>query len=324
MTMSMDNTEIMQSPVSVAQYDWLLNEPTFSDSFLGESLRQQPLGFIDIGARGGVSELMRPIASKTAVLGFEPDPAEAARLKSSQEASPHWHAFEIETTAVAGNKGEREFFETARGVNSSLLRPSAAFAQRYQVPGFAVDRVRPCEVDTLDSILFTKRDDVLPYGELLKIDAQGVELEILQGSSRLLSERTVAIICEVSFCELYEQQPLFGGVAKYLWERGFDFYGFQSLSHRASHLRHLIGKPSPQWMQRLIHGDAVFFRKDVFGQSSAAGMHRLRAMVCCCAILLGRYDTAAELIEKIKSSEANQLLGMLERLATHAVVDDGE
>ena len=324
MTMGMDNTGNMPSPVSVAQYDWLLNEPAFADSVLGESLRKRPLGFIDIGARGGVSELVRPIASKTAVLGFEPDRVEAARLKSSHEANPHWNAFEIETTAVAGNKGEREFFETARGVNSSLLRPSAAFAQRYQVPGFAVDRVRPCEVDTLDSILFTKRDDVLPYGELLKIDAQGVELEILQGSSRLLSERTVAIICEVSFCELYEQQPLFGGVAKYLWERGFDFYGFQSLSHRASHLRHLIGKPSPQWMQRLIHGDAVFFRKDVFGQSNAAGMDRLRAMVCCCAILLGRYDTAAELIEKIKSSEANQLLGMLERLATHAVVDDGE
>ena len=324
MTIGMDNTRNMPFPVSVAQHDWLLNEPSFVDSFLGESLRQQPLGFIDIGARGGVSELVRPIASKTAVLGFEPDRAEAARLKSSHEANPHWHAFEIETTAVAGNKGEREFFETARGLNSSLLRPSADFAQRYQVPGFAVDRVRPCEVDTLDSLLFTKRDDVLPYGELLKIDAQGAELEILQGSSRLLSERTVAIICEVSFCELYEQQPLFGDVAKYLGERGFDFYGFQALSHRASHLRHLNLQSSNSWIQRLIHGDAVFFRKDVFDQSDDARMHRLRAMVCCCAILLGRYDTAAELIEKIKSSKTNQLLGMLERLATHTVVDDGE
>lgn len=315
MTIGMDNTGNMPSPVSVAQHDWLLNEPSFVDSFLGESLRQQPLGFIDIGARGGVSELVRPIASKTAVLGFEPDRAEAARLKSSHEANPHWHAFEIETTAVAGNKGEREFFETARGLNSSLLRPSADFAQRYQVPGFAVDRVRPCEVDTLDSLLFTKRDDVLPYGELLKIDAQGAELEILQGSSRLLSERTVAIICEVSFCELYEQQPLFGDVAKYLGERGFDFYGFQALSHRASHLRHLIGKPSPQWIQRLIQADAIFFKKTRLQPQPDESQKRVHAVIACVALLLGRFDLAWELVDLRRNSYDRALLRMIEEQA---------
>lgn len=316
-----DNILKVPSPDRATPYDWLFNQPAFRDCFVGESLGQQPLGFIDIGARGGISELVRPIASKTAVLGFEPDRAEAARLMSSHEAQPRWYAFEIETTAVAGKKGERDFFETARGVNSSLLQPSAAFAQRYQVPGFAVERVISCEADTLDSLLFEKREDVLSYGELLKLDAQGAELEILQGSSRLLSERTVAIVCEVSFCELYKRQPLFGDVATYLRECGFAFYGFQSLSHRASHLRHLIKQPSSRWIQRLLHGDAVFFREEVFHESDDARMQRLKAMACCIAILLGRYDTAVEVSESVRGVNTNELFGMLEQLATQTSAD---
>ncbi|NCA10408.1 FkbM family methyltransferase [bacterium] len=296
--------------------DSLLVEPAFADSALGRSLLEKPLGFIDIGARGGVSAVVRPIAAATAVLAFEPDAEEAGRLRAAHAAAPAWNRFEVEAAAVAGSRGERDFFELARPVNSSLLRPSEPFARRYQVPGFAIEKISRCRTDTLDNVVFARDAAEPAFGEFIKLDAQGAELEILRGADRLLADRTVAIVAEVSFCELYEGQPLFGDVAAYLQTRGFSFYGFHASSHRASHLRHLVGSAGPSWSQRLLHADAVFFRDDAFGPVCGPAAPRRRHALTCVALLLGHYDTAIELTADTADGDGSPLAGLIETLAT--------
>lgn len=301
--------------------NWLLNHPAFTGSVYGKSLKSQPLGFIDVGARGGVSSIVEPIAAATAVLGFEPDVSESQSLRDGHASAPKWHTFEISSKAVAGSSGQRKFYETARGVNSSLLRPSESFAKRYQSPGFAIKNISNCLTDTLDNIIFGCQENSPHFGEFLKLDVQGAELEVLQGAERLLSERTVGVVAEVCFCELYESQPLFGDVAAFMKEKGFGFYGFHEMSHRASHLRHLITQQSPKWSQRLLHADAVFFRDDVFIRHEVDGGLRSRAVLFCVAILLGHYDTAYEILVSemtVESRERSAVEALLEELAVQA------
>ena len=61
--------------------------------------------------------------------------------------------------------------------------------------------------------------------DLLHMDIQGGELKALQGATRLLDEHAIALIfCEVEFYELYEGQPLFWDLGRYLDSRGYRFY----------------------------------------------------------------------------------------------------
>ncbi|MBW1783269.1 MAG: hypothetical protein JRL30_21320 [Deltaproteobacteria bacterium] len=46
----------------------LLSDVLFAESAVGAELRDKPLGFIDIGARGGVHHLVEPLAKCTSVL----------------------------------------------------------------------------------------------------------------------------------------------------------------------------------------------------------------------------------------------------------------
>jgi FkbM family methyltransferase len=270
----------------------LLDDPQFADSAPALALRSKPLGFIDIGARGGIHSVIEPIARATAVLGFEPDEDECVRMRANQHELP-WAKFDLEPCALAGSKGPHAFHILARPVNSSLLKPNAALAKRYRIDGFKIDREVIVQAQTLDDVLFSNRSEQDYWGEFIKFDAQGAELDILRGASRTLAERTVAAIIEVEFCTLYENQPLFSEVESFMRESGFTFFGFSAMSYRSGSLRHVIGKGGQLWRERLIHADAVFF-KDPLGEGAPKPTIRAQHALFVSAMLLGYYDLALE------------------------------
>jgi FkbM family methyltransferase len=259
-------------------FNTLLDDPLFPAA----ALHACPLGFIDVGARGGVHPVVAPLAGVTAVMGFEPDAEECERIRAEQICSP-WARFEIEPQAVAGEDGRRPFYVLERAVNSSLLKPNAAIVQRYRIPGFEIVRQVDMSTRSLDSVLFGDRAGQDYWGEFLKLDAQGAELDILQGAQRTLEQRTVAAIIETEFLPLYIGQPLFSDVEMFMREHGFEFFGFKDMSYRSARLR--AGN------ERLVHADAVFFKRPV----SERGLHVLFA----CAMLLGYYDLAIETTERM-------------------------
>ncbi len=130
---------------------------------------------------------------------------------------------------IAGNNASRvRFYVTEAGSASSLLRPAESAASytmvipdgRIQVWGLHTKIVKTLELDThtLDSLV--ERGEVPPV-DFLSVDAQGAELSILNGASKMLSTRTTAVICEVEFSRLYEDQPLFPDVQYRLRKDGF-------------------------------------------------------------------------------------------------------
>lgn len=78
------------------------------------------------------------------------------------------------------------------------------------------------EVITLDHLLQVK-EPAIARPDFLSIDAQGTELEILQGSTETLTSNILALEIEVEFNQRYEGQMLFGDVCAFLTDLGFHF-----------------------------------------------------------------------------------------------------
>ena len=79
---------------------------------------------------------------------------------------------------------------------------------------------------TLDSLL----EDVRPPG-LLKIDAQGYELEILRGASRVLPAFE-AVLLEIAVIEINEGAPLLHEVIAFMKSLGFVTYDILEIHRR--------------------------------------------------------------------------------------------
>ncbi len=64
----------------------------------------------------------------------------------------------------------------------------------------------------------------------IKLDTQGSELQVLKGAEKAL-KGCIFLIVEVEFNALYECQPLFCDVDRFLRDRGFVLWRFNSLGH---------------------------------------------------------------------------------------------
>ncbi|MBT8474196.1 MAG: FkbM family methyltransferase [Rhodobacteraceae bacterium] len=181
------------------------------------------------------------------VWGFEPEETAFARLTNS----------ETETyLPYAVGDGSEAVLNVTRSISlSSLLTPdarTAAMFQRFSRPG-TVERQVPVTTHRLDDL-----DDV-PEFDLLKIDVQGGELQVYSGAARKL-ETAAAVISEVAFVPLYEDQPLLDAQMAHLRGHGMDFHKF--LFTKGFSLRGGVGSllEKRKHGNQLLDGDAVFIR----------------------------------------------------------------
>jgi FkbM family methyltransferase len=260
-------------------------------------LGNRPIGFVDIGARGGVHPLVEPIASAVAVLGFEPDPAECDRIREEASIQSRYARMEIEAAALADHVGSAVLHHVSVPTNTSLRAPNGVFVTRYSMDKWREVGQSAIKITTLDEVLFSLRADDPYWGEAIKIDTQGTEHEILIGARRTLSERTLFLCVEVSFCELYKGQRLFSDVELALREFGFAFYGFDRVFHRS---RKSLDKSRFWGRERVIQADAYFF-KDPFDPAGIAASfsQRSRAILMAFALVTGYHDFALELLQSL-------------------------
>jgi FkbM family methyltransferase len=292
----------------------LLDHPLFAGCAPSATLRAKPLGFVDIGARGGLHDVVKPLAGITATLAFEPDQLECERLRAELAANSPWVKWAVEPVALAAKEGEATLHVLASSVNSSLRQPNEQFVNRYKMNGFQVVETLSVPTTTLDNLLFGPRAGEDFWGEFLKIDTQGTELEILQGAERTLAERTVAIICEAEFFEMYQGEKLFSEVEQFLRARGFSIYGFD-LHHRS---RKLLDKHSALGRERSFFVDAIFFKDPLpGGRQTAPPSLRACHSLFACALLLGFFDFALELALETwaKGEEARRIETLVRDLA---------
>ena len=251
---------------------------------------KHPLVLVDVGAGGGLQHNWRPASKYLRVIGFEPDDRAYAELASSQNGS-----FTYLHTALHNTSGESPLHLSRKQTVSSMLSPDGHFLARFpEAERFEIVQTVCVKVDTLDHQL---SENQIHDADFVKLDAQGAELFILQGSTATLSNAVFGLEVEVEFVPIYQDQPLFADVDAYL--RGFDF---QLFDLRPEYWKRSLGKDCGGSKGQIIFADALYFRSPEsllrllsrIPDAEARQSKLLRAVSIC--LLYGYADYAMEVL----------------------------
>lgn len=195
------------------------------------------LRILDIGAANfkiddrwiNLNHIIEPIL-------FEPDPRSYKRLKES--------GFEVYNSALGNEEGIKTLNLTQKPACSSFLEPNMAYLSNFP------DSERWHIVDRI-GVNSKKLDSFDLNVDFIKIDTQGTELEILKGGVKTL-RKVLGLELEVSFIDIYKNQPLFGDVCSFLSEYGFEFYDFA--------VEYRYGRMDLNRKGQLAFADALFLR----------------------------------------------------------------
>ena len=182
------------------------------------------------------------------VIGFEPQPAECAKLNALALPGRRYLPYAI------ADGTRRTFYVTNTAMTSSLLKPNLRIAQLFNN---LAELMQVTAIANVNTVRLDDVPEVRAHGcDLLKIDTQGSEAEILSYAGETLKSCLI-IQTEVEFVQLYEDQPLFADVDQLLRGQGFMFHRFSSLQGRTYKPLMLNGDPSAM-MSQTLWSDAIY------------------------------------------------------------------
>ncbi len=175
---------------------------------------------VDVGAHHGQFALLaRELFPRSRIFCVEPLPEAVHRLRSVVGDDDR---ISVLATAVAAAAGRRQLHVSRKTDSSSLLPILKPYVDAF--PGTEEAKVLDVEVKTLDSVLPERARRPC----LLKVDAQGGELDVLRGAKAVLADVDVAYV-ECSFVEFYRGQPLADEVIRAFLSHDFRLDGVYSV-----------------------------------------------------------------------------------------------
>jgi len=220
------------------------------------------------------------------IIGFEPQKEAYDKLTDQQSET------EVYLPYAVGNGRIAELKCTNNDGFTSLLEPRDAtynfFGQFWRATRVR-DRVK-LKTKKLDTIKEIKHLD------MLKIDIQGGEVDVFKHASKKL-KNAVAVITEVAFYPLYENQPLIGDQMRALSEHGFSLHKFifaKTLLLRRNSSRRLNGK---NHASQLVDGDAVFIRD--FSDPEVYSNEQLKHLALLADSAFSSYDLSLVCLEEL-------------------------
>lgn len=238
-------------------------QPFVDKSALGSVLRDLSITCLDVGARRGFTEDVRPIAGAVNAVGFEPDTEECERLNADARLGNHpWKRLQFLPVALGASEGTSRLNLYSQPGCSSLLEADSELAALYSRQDY-YGKTGAIDVPTLPLDAAAEKFGFAD-ASYLKIDIQGGELDVFSGGQRLLGESLLAIRTEVSFMPMYKDQPLFADIDTELRRHGFVPMEFMELHHwrrtTKTKLPRLAQGALPYSHGQMIHGDVLYFR----------------------------------------------------------------
>lgn len=172
------------------------------------------LTIVDVGAAGGLHDRWSHLKTSINSILFEPDPEEFKKLNLDQN-----NTSLVINSALSDQNKEVRFHVCKWQEVSSIYKPNLKVLSKYQdADRFTVSKVITLQADSLNNLLEKERVTEVDF---IKIDTQGSELEILQGASNFL-DGIIGLEVEVEFIKIYQDQPLFPEVDRFIESHGFS------------------------------------------------------------------------------------------------------
>ena len=239
----------------------------------------QKVTLLDIGSAGGIEPRWEPIKGELHYIGVEPNQRSSRELKNRSD----FKKYEIVNSVIWSEKKEICFNLCNKPEVSSVFKPNLEFLDLFpDSKRFEIIRTVDFKSTTLDYELQEIEVD------FAKIDIQGGELFALMGMENHLS-RCVGLEIEAEFALVYEGQPLFGDLQKYLQSNGFEFIDFTSLHRWERNQLNNYGQ--------CIFSDGLWMRTPEYIAKNLPQKYLEYILICS---LYGRYDLANEIIEIVK------------------------
>jgi FkbM family methyltransferase len=236
------------------------------------------------------------------VTGFEPQHEPLHTLLSGKGPRERYLPYAV-------GDGDAHTLNVCRGSGmTSLFEPDPAALEVFEylkLPAQVVQRV-PVQARRLDDIAEIEQID------FLKIDVQGGELAVFQGGTAKLAE-TVAIQTEVSFVNLYKDQPTLGDIDSELRGQGFVPHCFTAI--KLWPIAPCVDPRQP--VNQLLEADIVYVRD--FTRADSMSDEQLRHLAVIAHYCYRSFDLALRcvmLLEHRQAMEAGTLQRYLDILAT--------
>lgn len=258
--------------------------------------QSQSISFADVGARGGPPMNWLRMGCDVAYLCFEPDPEEALKIEREFSRTQAFRGI-VHQKALGAKDGIETLRLTRFRPSSSLLEPNDDLLFKMADSEFySVEQRIPVPITTLDSALEPSKAVI----DFLKIDVQGYELEVLKGSTNSLDD-VVGCELEVSFLEIYKNQPFFAEVDIFMRSHGFFLADLERFWWRR--------KEAPIQIQErgiLSYGNAFYLKSSVMKPNCRDVA--LKSSLICSA--MGMDELSWEIVA---SATASGLLNLSER-----------
>jgi FkbM family methyltransferase len=197
--------------VDVVRYD----AARFPELRRVELIRERGVTLVlDVGANNGpFARSLRASGYPGRIVSFEPQSTAYTDLAAAAAADARW---ECRRVALGARDGDARLHLAANSSSSSFLEMGAQHLRSAPESLYIGDEdVSIARLDTLRNELVRPNDCIY-----LKVDVQGLELDVLRGAAETLQQVAVLDI-ELSLVPLYDGAPLFPEVVGHLGESGF-------------------------------------------------------------------------------------------------------
>lgn len=182
------------------------------------------------------------------VTGFEPNPEAHARLMADKSGNETYH-----NTAV-GDGSELTLHLFNLTSMTSVFPPDPAGLRAIGTPRWG----QVNGTAKLKTVALDKMKGLDPF-DCLKIDIQGGEVLVFRNAKRMLGD-CVCVIVEARYLQLYQDEPMLGGVDQELRSQGFMLHRF--LWNKSKMMPNSQAARLIRWRHndQLVDGDAVYLR----------------------------------------------------------------
>lgn len=198
----------------------------FND-LLKKKISPNPIIF-DVGGNSGQSiEKFKQIFKNPIIHSFEPIESEFKKMKEKFGNDENIY---LNNFALGEKDGLKEFYITAKSSNSSFnkIKKNTSWLKKRKEENLVnsedfITKKENIKITTIDNYCLKKKIDRI---DLLKIDTQGYEDKVLEGSKiSFEKEKVRAVITEIMFDNVYEKYFSFSDIEKHILPYNFRMVG---------------------------------------------------------------------------------------------------